>query len=65
MASYRPVTQCEDVEAREPDFYAATSAAADLHAAYHYVISVVKHLLGIKSARIPLGKPLWTSWRPR
>ena len=58
MASDLPVTQCEDVVGREPHFYAATSAAADLRAAYEYVISVVEHFLGLKSVHIPCREPL-------
>ena len=58
MASDFPVTQCEDVEGREPHLYAATSAAADLQATYNDVISVVEHFLWLKSERIPCREPL-------
>jgi hypothetical protein len=58
MASDLPVTQCEDVEGREPPFYAAASAAANLPAGYYYVISVVEDLLGFKSVRTPCREPL-------
>jgi hypothetical protein len=53
-----PVAQCEDGEGREPHFYAATSATADLHAAYNYLVSVGEHFLGLKSVRIPCPEPL-------
>jgi hypothetical protein len=58
MAGDLPVAECEDGEGREPHFYAATAATADLHAAYNYLVSVGEHFLGLKSVRIPCPEPL-------
>jgi hypothetical protein len=58
MASDLPVTQREHVEGGEHHLDAATSAAADLHAAHNYVIPLVEHFLGLKSERIPCREPL-------
>jgi hypothetical protein len=58
MASDLPVTQCDDGERRDPHFYTAVSASADLHAADYNVIAVVEVLLGFKSERIPCREPL-------
>jgi hypothetical protein len=46
------------VEGREPHFYAAAWATGDLHAAYNHVVSVIEHLLGHKSVRVPCPEPL-------
>ena len=46
------------MKGRQPHFYAATSAVADLDAGYNNVLSVVEHFFEFKSVRIPSREPL-------